>query len=116
MTAPALHSWSEILYKFFNDNDELESITGDIRTVAREDLPQSERKDSNVVVPLNTQKTGIWANMKRAVGLGDDQQEIKEITSDDIPDENMSTEDETVREQEAEEAVIPEPEKDYFKQ
>ena len=101
---------------YFDDEEMLESIQGDIRTVAREDLPQSERKDTNVVVPLSSQKTGLWATMKRSVGLGDEQQEIKELTSDEIPGENMSAEDETIRAEEAEAAVTPEFEQDPFEQ
>src|SRR6056297_2661599 len=42
----------------FNENETLNHIEGDTRIVAREDLPQTEQQDKNVVVPLREQKTG----------------------------------------------------------
>ncbi len=56
---------------FFKD-DKLDHIEGDTRTVAREDLPKTERVDSNVEVPLTERKTGLFQGMLNMIGLGDD--------------------------------------------
>jgi outer membrane protein assembly factor BamE len=61
---------------FFTD-DKLDHIEGDTRTVNRENLPKTERVDSNVVVPLAERKTGLFQGMLNMIGLGDDEdQEI----------------------------------------
>ncbi len=57
----------------FDDADKLARIDGDIRTVARTDLPQVERQDKNVIVPLTEKKTGLFSKLKSMVGLGDDE-------------------------------------------
>ena len=57
-------------------DDKLNRIEGDIRTVERENLPQTERVDANVVVPLTDKKTGIIQGILGTVGLGEDEQEI----------------------------------------
>jgi outer membrane protein assembly factor BamE len=59
---------------FFTD-DKLDHIEGDTRTVNREDLPKTERVDSNVVVPLTERKTGLFQAMLNMIGLGDDDDE-----------------------------------------
>ena len=56
---------------FFSD-DTLDNITGDIRIVDYADLTESERQDSNVVVPLGKKKVGIFQRILNGVGLGDD--------------------------------------------
>jgi outer membrane protein assembly factor BamE len=68
----------------FFEQDELKNIEGDTRIVAREDLPQEERKEKNVVVPLTEKKTGIFQSLKSSVGLGDDQQEIYEEAKEEV--------------------------------
>ncbi len=56
---------------FFND-DTLDNITGDVRVVDYADLSESERQDSNVVVPLDKKKVGFFQRILNTVGLGDD--------------------------------------------
>lgn len=62
---------------FFNDEENLSHIDGDIRTVARENLPQTEHSDTNVVVPLNEKETGLFQGLLNSIGLGEDEQEIR---------------------------------------
>jgi len=62
----------------FDDKEKLSHLEGDTRTVAREDLPQSERTDSSVIVPLDENKTGVFQGLLNTVGLGDDEPKIKE--------------------------------------
>ena len=76
---------------YFNDDEKLSHIEGDTRVVAREDLPQTERKDRNVVIPLNEKKTGLIQGLLHSIGLGDDEPEI--ISSDEVKTEtNIETE------------------------
>jgi len=70
-----------ILTVYFTDDEKLSHLEGDTRTVAREDLPQTERKDSNVVVPLEEKKTGLFQGLFNSVGLGSDEPET--VTSDE---------------------------------
>lgn len=71
---------------FFDEDETLSHIEGDTRTVAREDLPEAERQDKNVVVPLQEQKTGFFNGLMSFIGLGDD--EAVEIIKDDSSDES----------------------------
>lgn len=68
----------------FFEQDILVNIEGDIRTVAREDLPQAERTEKNIVVPLTTQNTGLFQSLKGTVGLGDNEQEIFEEAEEKV--------------------------------
>ena len=65
-----------VITLFFDDDELLERVQGDINTVAREDLPTIEKQDVNVVVPLKDQKTGFFYTVKDAVGIGSDDDEI----------------------------------------
>lgn len=56
---------------FFKD-EKLDHIEGDTRTVAREDLPKTERVDANVVVPLTEKNTGLLQSILGTVGLRED--------------------------------------------
>ena len=56
---------------FFSD-DTLDNVEGDIRTVDYVDLAESERQDSNVVVPLTRKKVGFFRRALNKVGLGKD--------------------------------------------
>lgn len=85
---------------FFNQY-KLSHIEGDTRIVSREDLPQQERKDKNVVVPLTEKKTGFFQGLLNTIGLGDDDEDIvdpdpKDTTKSDetavTPSENTETE------------------------
>ena len=69
---------------FFTD-DKLVNIEGDTRTVAREDLPKTERVDANVEVPLTERKTGLFQGLLNTIGLGDDDdQEIMKTEPKDV--------------------------------
>lgn len=61
------------LIVYFSDDETLSHISGDTRTVAREDLPQSERVEANVEVPLQEKKTGLFHSLMNLIGLGDDE-------------------------------------------
>lgn len=81
---------------FFDEGETLSHIEGDTRTVAREDLPEAERQDKNVVVPLQEQKTGFFNGLMSFIGLGDD--EAVEIIKDD---KNADSSDESEADSEA---------------
>jgi outer membrane protein assembly factor BamE len=80
---------------YFNDDETLSHIEGDTRVVAsREELPQPERQEKNVVVPLSEQKSGFFNSLMKLVGLGDDE-EIEIIDDDqqsDVKDEEAAAE------------------------
>jgi len=63
----------------FNSDETLKHVEGDTRTVARVDLPQNERKDSNVVVPLTEKKTSLFGSLMNSIGLGDDEPVIEDV-------------------------------------
>jgi outer membrane protein assembly factor BamE len=75
---------------YFNDEETLSHIGGDTRTVARQDLPENERKDTNVVVPLTEKKTGLFQGLLNTIGLGQDDHEI--MPSDETNKEESTTE------------------------
>ncbi len=54
---------------FFSD-DTLDGIKGDIREVDYAGLAESERQDSNVIVPLEKKKVGFFRRILNGVGLG----------------------------------------------
>ncbi len=58
------------------ENDLLKRVEGDIRTVARDELPQEDKKGSNVVVPLSEKKTGLFQGLLNTIGLGEEEPEI----------------------------------------
>lgn len=60
----------------FFENDRLDHVEGDTRTVAREDLPQSDKESANVVVPLSEKETGFFQGFLNTIGFGDDEPEI----------------------------------------
>jgi len=65
---------------FFKD-DKLTHLEGDTRTVARADLPQSNKLDKNIVVPLTEKKTGLFQGLLNSIGLGDDEPKILDTTT-----------------------------------
>jgi outer membrane protein assembly factor BamE len=67
---------------YFDDEEKLTHIEGNTRTVARADLPQAERQEKNVVVPLSEQKTGLFDGLLDLIGLGGDE-EVEIIEDDD---------------------------------
>lgn len=84
---------------YFNDDETLSHIEGDTRIVAREDLPQTERQDKNVVVPLSEQKTGFFNGLMNFIGLGGDDEV-------EIIDEDESAEDLDEEQAEADKAMM----------
>jgi outer membrane protein assembly factor BamE len=58
---------------YFTSEETLSHIEGDTRTVSREDMPQIERTESNIVVPLKEDDTGAFQGIMDAIGLGDDE-------------------------------------------
>ena len=82
---------------FFSE-DKLTHLEGDTRTVAREDLPQSDKTDKNVVVPLTEKKVGVFQSLLNSIGLGNDEPEIIETSDDKTVEEtepSTETEDTT---------------------
>lgn len=77
---------------YFTEEETLSHLEGDTRTVARENLPEDEGNDTNVVVPLSEKKTGLFQGLLNSIGLGDDDQEIKKHTPEDVDSESASTE------------------------
>ena len=77
---------------FFTDDETLSHIEGNTRTVAREDLPQEERKEANVVVPLDEKETGVFQGLLNTVGLGEDEPE--KVASEKKTDSDVKTADE----------------------
>lgn len=69
----------------FDDADKLTRIDGDIRTVAKADLPQVERQDKNVIVPLTEKKSGLFSKLKSLIGLGDDDEDVEVIEGTNPP-------------------------------
>lgn len=63
---------------FFDENERLSHIDGDIRTVDRIDLDDRERTETNVVVPLIDRKVGFFNRVLGIFGLGPDEAEILE--------------------------------------
>lgn len=89
----------------FDDEEKLSHLEGNTRTVAsRADLPEQERQDKNVVVPLTEKKTGFFNGFMSFIGLGDDDVEIIE---DDEMDESAEQE-----KAEADKAMMEEAEAD----
>ena len=54
----------------------LDYVEGDTRTVAREDLPQSNKESANVIVPLTEKKTGFFRGLLNTIGLGEKEPDV----------------------------------------
>lgn len=63
---------------YFDDDERLSHLEGDIRTVDRIELTESERTETNVVVPLTDRKVGFFIRVLGVFGLGPDEAEILE--------------------------------------
>lgn len=63
---------------FFDEDERLSHIDGDIRTVEHIDLADRERTETNVVVPLTDRKVGFFSQLLGIFGLGPDEAEILE--------------------------------------
>jgi outer membrane protein assembly factor BamE len=68
-------------------------------------LPQTERQDKNVVVPLSEQKTGFFNGLMNFIGLGGDDEV-------EIIDEDESVEDLDEEQAEADKAMMEQAETD----
>lgn len=77
---------------FFNEEENLHHIEGDIRTVARENLPQTEQSETNVVVPLGENETGLFQGLLNTIGFGEDEQEIRPAEEQAEIEETTSSE------------------------
>ena len=61
------------LITLYFDEDKLSHVTGDIKTVSRQNLPQvKDNKERNVVVPLTERKIGLFQRLLNMIGLGSD--------------------------------------------
>ncbi|WP_297813822.1 outer membrane protein assembly factor BamE [uncultured Methylophaga sp.] len=89
---------------YFNEDETLSHIEGDTRIVAREDLPQTEKQDKNVVVPLSEQKTGFFNGLMSFIGLADDE------TVEIIEEKNAEAEADDEAKAEANKAMMEEAE------
>ncbi len=52
--------------------DTLSYLDGNMRLVERAELPQIEKVDSNVVVPLSDKKVGLIEDIKETIGIAED--------------------------------------------
>lgn len=60
----------------FFEKDLLHHIEGDIRIIAREDLPQINKKGVHIIVPLSKKKTGLFQGLLNKIGLGEDEADV----------------------------------------
>jgi outer membrane protein assembly factor BamE len=89
----------------FFENGLLEYVQGDTRMVAREDLPQTDKKGANIVVPLTEKKTGFFRGLLNTIGLGekepdviidDSEKESKAPATDEVLEETEQSLDEAL--------------------
>jgi len=72
----------------FDDEEKLSHLEGNTRAVAsRADLPEQERQDKNIVVPLTERKTGFFNGFMNFIGLSGDE-EVEIIEEDENADED----------------------------
>lgn len=60
---------------YFDEQEKLSHLEGDIRTVAQITGNDGDRAESNVVVPLTEKKTGFFQGLLNTIGLGEDEPE-----------------------------------------
>ena len=63
---------------YFDDAETLDYIDGNTQIVENIQLTEEQRTDTNVVVPLNEKKTGLFNSIFNVFGLGDDEADIIE--------------------------------------
>lgn len=68
----------------FDDEEKLRSVEGDTRIVEKIELAESERTDTNVVVPLSEHKPGFWRSIGIMMGIVDEDE--PHVIADDDPD------------------------------
>lgn len=62
---------------FFDENEQLTHLVGNVKTVAQVAQTDTDRSESNVVVPLTEKKTGFFQGFMNTIGLGEE--EVKKI-------------------------------------
>jgi outer membrane protein assembly factor BamE len=62
---------------FFDENEQLTHLVGNVKTVAQVAQTDTDRSESNVVVPLTEKKTGFFQGLMNTIGLGEE--EVKKI-------------------------------------
>lgn len=60
---------------FFDDDEKLNYVEGDVRVVAELNTADGDRAESNVVVPLTEKKTGFFRGILNSIGLGEEEPE-----------------------------------------
>ncbi len=60
---------------FFDEQEKLSHLDGDIRTVTEMPSTEGQRAESNVVVPLTEKKTGFFQGLLNTIGLSEDEPE-----------------------------------------
>jgi len=76
---------------YFND-DKLDHIEGNTRTVPREQLTEADRSDKNIVVPLNEKKTGFFQGLMNSVGLGEEEPDVIKTDETQTPESEKTAE------------------------
>ncbi|MCC5796316.1 MAG: outer membrane protein assembly factor BamE [Methylophaga sp.] len=61
---------------YFDNDERLEYIQGDVRVVERSEMPEFDTAGANVVVPLQEHRTGFFRGLMGIVGLGRDDEQI----------------------------------------
>ncbi|MCL4165731.1 UNVERIFIED_CONTAM: hypothetical protein GTU68_029981 [Idotea baltica] len=64
---------------YFKD-EKFDYLEGNTRTVAREELPQTVKIDSNVIVPLSNKEVGLIKDIKEKIGMDTDVDVVEEST------------------------------------
>lgn len=63
----------------FFSNNRISHLEGHMTLVARSELPETTKVDSDVVVPLNNKKVGLIEDLKESMGMGDDDEVADEM-------------------------------------
>lgn len=63
---------------FFDDEETLDYIEGNTRTVEKIELAEEDRTETNVVVPLSERDTSFFGGLLNMIGIGEEEVEIIE--------------------------------------
>jgi len=77
---------------YFDEAETLDYIDGNTRIVENIQLTEDQRTDTNVVVPLTEQKTGIFNSMLNLIGLGEETVETIDDDNETDPAEKEQKE------------------------
>lgn len=91
---------------YFNKDEKLSYITGDIKTVPKNLIKQVQEQDANVEVPLTEKKTGLFDSLLHSIGIGEDDQEIAKDTKK-TEDKSTTKSTDTSKEKQAEPTAQP---------